>query len=227
MGSIRMQRSFANILLQPDLFFQDLVTKRESLGRPALIILAAGIAAAVYAFLVGGLTARMIAGIMPGMETIIILSTAIGALLFTFVFWILWAGVIFALSWVFKGKGSFKRTMEIVGYGYLPQIFGIIVTCIVALFYVPQVHVPELTAAAVQDPLVIQEMTKALMHDPAMLALTQITAVVSIAFFLLSANIWIFGLKHARTISLRNAAICIGVAVVGYSIYILSMMTVI
>jgi hypothetical protein len=65
------------------------------------------------------------------------------------------------------------------------------------------------------------------MHDPAMLALTQITAVVSIAFFLWSANIWIFGLKHARTISLRDAAICIGVAVVGYSIYILSMVTVI
>jgi hypothetical protein len=224
---MRMQRSFANLLLQPDLFFQDLVTKKESLGRPALIILAAGMASAVYAYLVGGLTARMIAGIMPGMETIIILSTAIGALFSTFVFWILWAGVIFALSWVFKGKGSFKRTMEIVGYGYLPQIFGIIITCIVAFFYVPHVNVPELTAAAVQDSQVIQEMTRALMHDPAMLALTQITAVVSIAFFLLSANIWIFGLKHARTISLRDAAICIGVAVVGYSIYILSMVTVI
>jgi hypothetical protein len=222
-----VKHSFSDLFLKPDLFFQDLVTKKESLGRPALIILAAGIAAAVYAYLVVGLTARMIAGIMPGMETIIILSTAIGALFSTFVFWILWAGVIFAVSWVFKGKGSFKRTMEIVGYGYLPQIFGILITCIVAFFYIPHVHVPELTAAAVQDPQVIQETTKALMHDPAMLALTQITAVVSIAFFLLSANMWIFGLKHARTISLRDAAICIGVPVVGYSIYILSMMTVI
>jgi hypothetical protein len=89
------------------------------------------------------------------------------------------------------------------------------------------VKVPTLTAAGIQDPQLIQEATRALMHDPAMMALTQITSVVSIIFLLLSANIWIFGLKHARMLSLRDAAISVGVPVVGYSIYILYMMTVI
>jgi hypothetical protein len=65
------------------------------------------------------------------------------------------------------------------------------------------------------------------MHDPAMMALIQITSIISIVFLVLSANIWIFGLKHARTLSLRDAAICVSVPVVGYSIYILYMMTVI
>jgi hypothetical protein len=195
--------------------------------RPAIIILAAGIAAGAYAYLVGGLTATMMAGIMPGMETIIVLSAFFGALFFTFIFWVLWSGVIFALSSVFKGNGPFKRTMECVGYGYLPQVVGIFITFIAAYSYIPRVKVPTLTAAGIQDPQLIQEATRALMHDPAMMALTQITSVVSIIFLLLSANIWIFGLKHARMLSLRDAAISVGVPVVGYSIYILYMMTVI
>ena len=222
-----MKHSFADLFLKPDAFFQDLITKKESLMRPAIIILAAGIAAGAYACLVGGLTATMMAGIMPGMETFIVLSAFFGALFFTFIFWVLWSAVIFALSSVFKGNGPFKRTMECVGYGYLPQVVGIFITFIAAYSYIPRVKVPTLTEAGIQDPQLIQEATRALMHDPAMLTLTQITSVVSIVFLLLSANIWVFGLRHARMLSLRDAAICVSVPVVGYSIYILYMMIVI
>jgi hypothetical protein len=222
-----VKHSFADLFLKPDTFFQDLITKKESLGKPAIIILAAGIAAGAYAYLVGGLTATMLAGFMTGMETIIVLSAFFGALLFTFIFWVLWSGVIFALSILFKGNGSFKRTMEIVGYGYLPQVAGILMNTIVAYLYIPAVNVPTLSAAAIQDPKLIQEATKALMHDPSMMALTQITSVVSIVFLVVSANIWIFGLKHARRLSLRDAAICVSVPVIVYIIYMLYMMTVI
>lgn len=222
-----MKHSFADLFLKPDAFFQDLITKKESLGKPAVIIVAAGIAAGAYACLVGGLTAEMMAGIMAGMETIIVLSAFFGALFFTFIFWVIWSGVIFAISVVFKGNGSFKRTMEIVGYGYLPQVVGLLINSMVAYLFIPAVNVPTLSAAAVQDPELIQEATKALMHDPSMMALTQITSVVSIVFLVVSANIWIFGLKHARGLSLRDAAICVSAPVIVYIIYILYMMTVI
>jgi hypothetical protein len=222
-----VKHSFADLFLKPDAFFQDLITKKESLGKPAVIIVAAGIAAGAYACLVGGLTAEMMAGIMAGMETIIVLSAFFGALFFTFIFWVLWSGVIFAISVVFKGNGSFKRTMEIVGYGYLPQVVGLLINSMVAYLFIPAVNVPTLSAAAVQDPELIQEATKALMHDPSMMALTQITSVVSIVFLVVSANIWIFGLKHARGLSLRDAAICVSAPVIVYIIYILYMMTVI
>jgi hypothetical protein len=222
-----VKHSFADLFLKPDAFFQDLITKKESLGKPAVIIVAAGIAAGAYACLVGGLTAEMMAGIMAGMETIIVLSAFFGALFFTFIFWVIWSGVIFAISVVFKGNGSFKRTMEIVGYGYLPQVVGLLINSMVAYLFIPAVNVPTLSAAAVQDPELIQEATKALMHDPSMMALTQITSVVSIVFLVVSANIWIFGLKHARGLSLRDAAICVSAPVIVYIIYILYMMTVI
>ncbi|MCJ7794865.1 MAG: YIP1 family protein, partial [Methanoregulaceae archaeon] len=163
----------------------------------------------------------------PGMEIIIVLSAFFGALFFTFIFWVLWwSGVTFAISTVFKGQGSFKRTMEIVGYGYLPQVVGIIINSIVAYLYIPAVKVPTLSAAAIQDPQLIQEATRALMHDPAMMALIQITSIISIVFLVLSANIWIFGLKHARMLPLRDAAICVGIPFAGYIIYNLYVLTV-
>jgi hypothetical protein len=221
-----VKHSFSDLFLKPDAFFQDLMAQKESLRLPALIILASGIITAADAYLVGGLTAKMMAGIMPGFETIIMLSTIIGSLFFTFIAWIAWAGVIYALSFVFKGKGSFKRTAEIVGYGYLPQIFGTLITFIVAFLYIPGVKIPTLTAAGIQDPQLIQEATRALMHDPAMMAFTQITSVVSIFFLLLSANIWIFGLKHARALSLRDGAICVGVPIIGYILYVIYRLTV-
>ena len=42
---------------------------------------------------------------------------------------------------------------------------------------------------------------------------------ITIVFLLWSANIWIFGMKHARNLTLKNAAITVGVPVGIYIIY--------
>jgi len=52
-----------------------------------------------------------------------------------------------------------------------------------------------------------------------MVELTQISALVSIVFLLWSANIWIFGLQHARKLSMRDAAICVGLPVIAWILY--------
>ena len=44
----------------------------------------------------------------------------------------------------------------------------------------------------------IKDASKALMHDPAMMEMTQIISIISIVFLLWSANIWIFGMRNAR-----------------------------
>jgi hypothetical protein len=38
-------------------------------------------------------------------------------------------------------------------------------------------------------------------------------------FLLWSANIWIFGMQHARKLSPRDAALCVGLPVVIYILY--------
>ena len=216
----KMNLSLIDVLIRPDAFFGNLKNERESLKIPALIILAGGIAAAIYGYLMGGLSAKMMADVMPGMDTIIILSATAGALIMTFLFWLIVAGILYLISFLFKGQGSFNRVLEIVGYGYLPQVAGSLITIVVAIIYIPNISVPTLTKAALEDPAMITQVTKAFMHDPAMMMLSQITTLVSIVFMLWSAHIWIFGIKHARGLSPRDAAICVGVPIVIYVLYL-------
>jgi len=215
-----MKHSIVDLLIRPGAFFKDAMNEKQSLKYPALVVLAGGIAGAMYGYLIGGLTGQLLGGIMPGMGTIIALSTVLGALLGTFIFWVIWAGVMYAFSFVFNGEGTFKRTLEFVGYGYLPQVFGTLIAVVFALDYIPRVHVPQLSAAAAQDPQLMQEAVKALMHDPAMMELSQIAMIISMVFLIWSANIWIFGMQHARKLSPRDAALCVGIPVV---LYVLSM----
>ncbi len=222
-----MKHSIIDLLIRPGAFFQNAMNDKESLKFPALVVLAGGIAGAMYGYLIGGLTGQLLNAIMPGMETIIALSTVLGALIGTFVFWIIWAGVMYAFSFAFKGEGTFKRTLEFVGYGYLPQVFGTLITFIIALDYIPRIHVPQLSAAAAQNPDLITDAVKTLMHDPAMMELNQIAMIISMVFLLWSANIWIFGLQHSRKLTPRDAALCVGIPVVGYILYMVYSLTVI
>jgi hypothetical protein len=220
-----MKHSLIDILIRPREFFQYAITEKESLKIPGLIVFALGIVSAVYAYLIGGLTGKMMAGLIPGMESIIAVSTILGALFGIFVFWGIWTGVFYLISSLFKGKGTFKRSLEFTGYGYLPQIFGALLTVIVAIQYIPRVIVPEISSAAIQDPQMIQDAVKALMHDPAMMEMTQIISIISIVFLLWSANIWIFGMRNARQLSERDSALCVGIPVVVYILYMIYTMT--
>ena len=220
-----MKHSLFEILVRPGAFFKDAIAEKESLKVPVLIVLALGIVSAVNAYLIGGLTGQMMAGLIPGMESIIAIFTILGALLGIFIFWGIWAGIFYLVSSLFKGNGTFKRTFEFVGYGFLPQIFGAILTVIIAIQYLPRVIVPQITSAAAQDPQVIMDATKALMHDPAMMEMTQIISIISIVFLLWSANIWIFGMRNARQLSERDSALCVGIPVVVYILYTIYSMT--
>jgi hypothetical protein len=225
-GDYQMKHSLLDILIRPGAFFQDTILEKESLKIPGLIVLVLGIVSAFYAFLVGGVTGKMMAGLFSGMESIIAISSVIGAIIGIFIFWAIWAGVFYLISSVFKGNGTFKRTLEFTGYGYLPQIFGAILMVIVAIQYLPRVVVPQIASGAVQeDPQILQEAIKTLMHDPAMMEMTQIASIISIIFLLWSANIWISGMRHARQLSERDSALCVGIPVIIYIIYMIYSMT--
>jgi len=208
-----------NVLISPDNFYRTIINEKESLKIPCLIVIAGAIISSIYAYMIGGLTGKLMGAMMPGLSTIIELSTLIGAFIATFIIWVVMTAIFFGLSCLFKGQGSFRRCLEMTGYGYLPQVIGSVVTLIAAFVYVPKIVVPEVSAAALQDPQQIQEVIKALMQQPAMVELTQITAVISIVFLLWSANSWIFGIRYARGLSMRNAAICVGVPVIIYVLY--------
>lgn len=216
-----MNSSIIDILIRPDAFFQKTLSETRSLKIPLLIVLAGSIVGAGYGYLIGDLTAKMMAPAMPGIETIITLSSVAGAVLGTFLFWILWSVIMFGLTFLFKGEGQFKETVAVVGYGYLPQVIGSLISLVVAMEYVPRIVVPRISSAAFEDPALLEQSMKAFMHDPAMLEMTQITSLITIVFLLWSANIWIFGIRHARRIAPRDAALCVGIPIILYVIYLI------
>ncbi|HNX17964.1 MAG TPA: Yip1 family protein, partial [Methanoregula sp.] len=163
--------------------------------------------------------ARMLDSAMAGMGSLILIAAVVAAFIMIFVVWLIWAGAFFLISKLFKGTGSFERCLEVVGYGYVPQVIGSVIAVIAAMEYLPKVAVPALTSAALTNPQQIQDATTALMQDPAMVEYTQISAVISIVFLLWSASIWIFGIKQVRNISMRDAALTVGIPVVLLIIY--------
>ena len=213
-----MPNSIIKILMNPDAFFQGITGEHENLKRPALIVLISALVGAAAAFLIVGPTVKLMSGMIAGMDTIIILAAVIATLVITVISWLVYAGIFFILSTLFKGKGTFNRTLEVVGYGFLPQIMGGIITVLVALEYIPRVIVQPIPAGTT-DSQIILAATTSMMHDPAMMAFTQITTLVSVVFLLWSANIWIFGLHHSRLLSVRDAALCVGIPVVLYAFY--------
>lgn len=216
-----MSPSVIDILIHPDAFFRDIVHEKEDLKFPFLIVLVGSLIAAGYGYLIGSLTARMMSSAMAGIDLIITISSVLGAVIGTFLFWIAGAGIFYAISCAFNGQGSFKRVLEVVGYGYLPQVFGSLIMLVAAMEYIPRITVPTMSAAAFQDPVVMEQTMKAFLHDPAMLELTQVTTLIAVAFLLWSASIWIFGLQYSRQLTLRDAALSVGVPVIAYVIYVI------
>jgi hypothetical protein len=66
-----------------------------------------------------------------------------------------------------------------------------------------------LTVSPVKDITDIQSATAAITHSPVF----QLTSLAGIIFLLWSANIWVYGLRYSRGISLRHAAITVAIPV--------------
>jgi hypothetical protein len=220
-----MDRSLMTLLLRPGEFFSDLNTETQGLEIPALFVLTSGLISAVSAYLMASLTGKMMSGLLPGMELIAGIIAVISAILGTFIFWIVIAGVFFLLSSLFKGTGVFRRCLGVVGYGFLPQVFNALIIAVLSIMYAPGISVPQLSTSALQDPQAIQAATMAFMQDPVMMMIQQVTAIVSIVFILWSGYIWVYGVKEARGLSLRDAALCVGVPIVLYVIYLVYSIT--
>ncbi|HVP94413.1 MAG TPA: Yip1 family protein [Methanoregulaceae archaeon] len=216
-----MMQNIIDILIRPDSFFRKRIASEENLKIPFLLVATAGVVGALYGYEAGSLTGRMFAGAGAGVSQLISVSSVVGAFVGVILFWLIGSGVFYLISMAFKGTGTFNRTLECVGYGFIPQIFGSLITLASAFYYLPMVKVPEIKSLT--DPVLLQNAVTRLMNDPAMLELTRISVVIGVIFVLWSANIWIYGIKYARSLSFRDAAITILVPVIIYIVYTLVM----
>ncbi|RZN31210.1 MAG: hypothetical protein EF813_12555 [Methanosarcinales archaeon] len=159
----------ASVLTNPDGFFSELSAKDVNMEIPLLIVLIA-------------------------LSSTVIVSgiVAIISLLVVFIMWLLCTGVFYIISIFFGGKGSFKRCLEFVGYGFIPMIVLLWIRPIIVITLPPTID------------------------------FSSVYTILGITILLWSANIWIFAVKHARNLSARNALITVGAPVGLYLIYNIS-----
>jgi hypothetical protein len=204
------------VLIKPNGFFEARMRETVSLKVPVLIVLISGLISGIAAYLITGLTLEMLSETLPpealGLATTIGgISAFIGALVASLIIWVVFAAIFFGISSVFKGEGSFKRTLEFVGYGYIPMILSGIISTILMYNFVSTAQIPLLT-----DPTEVAEVIRQWVTQSPMVRLSSI---IGMLFMLWSANIWIFGLKNARNLSTRNALITVAIPVAVYLVY--------
>ena len=196
-----MAATTKDLLLNPEAFFREKMIEDVNLKVPALIVVIVAVIGALSAVITTG----PIIGLLPpeaaSAAPLLIMFSGAAAFIFALVFWVVWTLVFFVISMIFKGTGDFKRLLEFVGYGYIPQIFGSLLTLPIIYSYFSGISLPP-----VEDPTLIQEAVQELTTAPQM----QIAVVIGLVFLLWSANIWIFGAKTARGLSMRDAVITVG-----------------
>jgi hypothetical protein len=89
-------------------------------------------------------------------------------------------------------------------------IFSGIIGAVLIYSFVSTTQIPLVT-----DPAEMEEIIASLIKSPLMM----LSSIIGILFILWSASIWVFGLKHARNVSTKNALITVGIPVVVYILY--------
>lgn len=203
--------NFNNLLFDPNSFFREKSRNNVDFKFPVLIIFVTAIIAMVSSFLVMNQFSGLLSSDMnSSISTIAIVFGIAGGLIGTFLYWFLLTGILYSISYVFDSKGSFKRTLEFIGYGFVPQIFSSLIGVVITY---------KLTASAdfsSQDPqLITESVTQMFSNNP----LYYTSQIIGILCLLLSAYIWVFALLHARNMSIKNATLTVGIPIGLYVIY--------
>ncbi|MBE0516768.1 MAG: YIP1 family protein [Methanophagales archaeon] len=205
-----------DVLINPNKFFEARMKGAESLKIPLLIVLISGMISGIAAFLMTGITLEMLRETLPpealGLaSTIGGISAFVAAVIGSLLIWVVFAALFFGISALLKGEGTFKRTLEFVGYGYIPMIIGGLISAVLLYNFISTAQIPHVTDPTEIAEVITQWMTK----NP----MVQLSSIISILFMLWSANIWVFGLRHARNLSTKNALITVGILVAVYILY--------
>jgi hypothetical protein len=212
-----------SLLLRPDTFFSERIKEPENLKIPGIIVTTGAIIAALGSYLISGIYEGLFtAAAGEGMASLLGIFGAVSAFFaFIIIWWVIFAGIFYLLSIAFAGNGTFRRTLEFAGYGLVPVIIGSVISVLISLYYLPMIEVPAISN--IQDPAAIQRVMSGIFEDPAFREFTQLSAIISAIFLAWSANLWIFGVRYARALSLRNAIIVVLIPVTIFMVYTLYM----
>jgi hypothetical protein len=204
-----------DLLFNPNLFFSEKSKNEVSFKYPILILLANSIITIGSSLLVMNKIREGLSSDGGSIMSFMLICGVIGGFFGTFAYWIILTIIFYLISSVFDSEGSFKRTLEFVSYGFVPQIFSSVVG-----FFVLYSLLPSLNTSLQNPQLFAESIKQILVNNP----LSLISQIFGILCFLLAANIWVFALLHARKMTIKNAVLTVGIPVglsLIYQIYVL------
>lgn len=207
-----------NLISDPNGFFEKLKDKEVSLKVPLLIIIVLSIIGGINQFLITSKLAEAFPSDFAGIVRLGAYLGFIGSLAAMLIAWLVVSAIMHAISSYFGGQGLFKRTMEFAGYGFIPSIIASAITTAVGAQYITSARVPQLSMGDIQSGEFMNELMSSMLPTD----FVYFSIIVSLAFGVWSLTIWTFGLKHARELTTRNAAITTLIPFLifaGYTIY--------
>lgn len=191
-------------------FFAKKQNEKVNLKIPFLIVLVNGL------FLVAPdvLILNKIVKTLPSdVHSFVAVSFTFGIITNLFIYFLCWlilSGVLYLISCHFHSEGSFKRTVEFIGYGYIPMIFSSLAFLLVTYIVLPSINI------SLQNPQLIQQSIEQITMNNPFIRFSQIFEIICI---LLSASIWVFALLHARNMLIKNAIFTVGIPISLYLVF--------
>lgn len=207
------------LLSNPRAFFGSICKNEPSLKIPAIIILFMAIISSVSGYMMGELSGRIFSGMMEGIATITAITAAAATFVSVLIIWLVAAAILFGLQKALQGNGSFRRVMEICGYGMVPLVFSTIILLLLSGYYIPQADISPVRSA---NPEVISKAAATMMQDPALHELSIISLLVTIIFLVWVASNWSIGIETCSGLSTKKALIVAGLPVLIYIVYALA-----
>ena len=127
----------------------------------------------------------MISGLLPELSTADLASGILWSLALPFLGWVVSSVILYAAAKALAGKGSFRTTLRLCGYGLLPwTIFTVVWLFTVLIFF----RVP-------------QDTYYSLWEFPPF-----VNGTLWVIFMVWTGILWVYALKHAHAIPRRKAA---------------------
>lgn len=195
-----MLAALREVLTDPESFFEAEADDPGLLGPAAVVV-----AVAVVGLLAALPVLRATLGAVPaGAGAFVAVGLAFGAvvaLVTPFVVWLVYAGLFTLLSIPLDGDGEFRAVFALVGWGFAPRVLSGAVDGLLTFLWVQDVDF--------SDPEAVQGAGQALATEPLGIA----SQAFGILMTLWAAWIWTHAVAASRDLSVRRAAVPVGVVV--------------
>lgn len=187
------------VLTDPDRFFET-DPRAGSLRWSASVVTFSALLGIISSIVI---MKQMVVGLSASGRAFVAIGYAIGTVasfLSSYFIWFLYAGIFYSISIYFDGKGDFKSVFVHIGWGFIPEIISSLLSVGAILIVAGKVGHPSSVDA-------LNTFVQTIQTDPVM----RVVKLVGLALAIWQAQIWIFAVKHARSLSIRHAIATVGI----------------